>query len=301
MVAPGPVNPACERHVGPGPHLMMADRFSRYDQLQRRLFLTVKTLVQAAGANPRRHPPAIVVFVSGVHRSGTNMTMRILERSIDTDVFHESDPRAFDNYMMRKDDVLCDLIARSSSRRIVFKALHEAHDLRRLMTRFEPSRLLWVYRHFDHVVDSIARRWPGSRNLMDQIITRGDAGGWRGLGMSAPTRELLAGLYHDDMNDVTITALFWYQRNQLLLDQGLESDRRCMLVNYETLARAPVANIKEICNFLDISHNNSMRRIVHARSIAKNPAPPIEPRVRALCQELYDRLREAARGGTAAA
>jgi Sulfotransferase domain len=237
----------------------------------------------------------MIVFLSGVHRSGTNMMMRILERCIDTDVFHESDARAFSNYMMRGDEILRELIERSPSRRIVFKALHEAHELRTLMTKFQPSRSIWMYRHFDDVVNSILERWPRSRNMMDQIITKADAGGWRELGMTDRTREFLASLYHKSMNDATITALFWYQRNQLLFDQKLECDRNCMLVNYGELAQTPVENLRAICAFLDITHTSYMHRMVHAHSIAKRPSPPIEPRVRAFCQDMYQRLLEASR------
>jgi hypothetical protein len=273
--------------------VMIEDLPGLYDKLRLWLFLRTKALVQMTGANPKRSPPNIVAFVAGVHRSGTNMMMRILERSIDTEVFHESDTRAFNNYMMRGDETLRELIRRSPSTRIVFKSLHEAHQLGTLMTKYQPSRSIWMYRHYDDVVNSILKRWPGFRNMMDQIITMGDAGGWRGLGMTDRTRELLAGLYHESMNDATITALFWYQRNQLLFDQKLEGDRHCMLVSYEELARSPVENIRAICGFLDITYSGHMHGIVHARSIAKHPPPAIEPRVRALCEDLYERLLEA--------
>src|SRR5688572_22752173 len=45
--------------------------------------------------------PRLCVFVAGVHRSGTNMMMDILERSWETDVLHESDSRAFEDNLMR--------------------------------------------------------------------------------------------------------------------------------------------------------------------------------------------------------
>ena len=271
---------------------MLQDLSLLYDKLRLWVFLRTKTLAQKTGANPTRKSPDRVIFLSGVHRSGTNLMMRVLERSIDTDVFHESDARAFDNYMMRGDDTLRALIERSPSRRIVFKALHEAHALRSLMARFQPSRAIWMYRHFDDVVNSILERWPRSRNMMDQIITKADAGGWRGLGMTDRTRELLRDVYRESMNDASITALFWYQRNQLLFDQNLERDRHCMLVNYEKLVQEPICNVRAICKFLDIAYVSCMHEIVHADSIAKRPSPAIEPRVRALCQDLYDKLAE---------
>ena len=221
--------------------------------------------------------------------------MRILERSVDTEVVHESDARAFDQYMMREASALGEWMARSPSRRVVLKALHEAHRLRGLMTTFAPSRCIWLYRHFDDVVNSIARRWPGLRNMMDEIITEGDPGGWRGLGMTGRTRELLASLYREDMSDATITALFWYQRNQLLFDQLLEADPRCILVHSESLVQAPVETIKGISESLDISYSSYMRAVVHGRSIGKQQPPTLDPRVRAVCQTMYERLLQSTR------
>lgn len=250
-------------------------------------------LIQSIGANPNRTAPKIVVFVSGVHRSGTNMMMRVLERSIDTDVFHESDSRAFHHYMMRGDHDIRQLITISPSRRPVFKALHEAHKLRSLMESFSPSRSIWIYRHFDDVVNSITSRWPGLRNMMDEIVTRDDTGVWRGLGMTWQTRRLLASLYHENMNDASINALFWYQRNQLLFDQKLQSSQDCMLINYERLACEPADTTRSICRFLDIAYSSYMHGLVHARSIGKRSTPLIEPTVREFCEDLYERLLEA--------
>ena len=67
----------------------------------RALLLGKKSLLhrlvgQAGGGASRRY-----LFVGGVQRSGTNMLMDVLERSYETDVYHERDPRAFDGYQMR--------------------------------------------------------------------------------------------------------------------------------------------------------------------------------------------------------
>ena len=271
----------------------MRDLADLFDKLRVQCFIRSKTLIQAIGANPKRSLPVMVIFLAGVHRSGTNMMMRVLERSIDTEVFHESDPRAFDNYMMRGEAELRELIRRSRSRRIVFKSLHEAHKLRELMESFSPSKSIWIYRHFDDVVNSIQARWPGLRNRMDEIITHGESGGWRGLGMTPQTRHRLATCYHQRMNDASITALFWYQRNQLLLEQRLERDKDCLLIDYARLTRTPVHSVNRICKFLDITYSDYMSKLVHARSIGTRRPPPIEPEVRQLCHDLYERLAAA--------
>ena len=73
--------------------------------------LALKHAVQRARA--RRGGPPLTLLVAGVQRSGTNMVMDVLERSLETDVYHERDPRAFDNYEMRPLEVIRGLRARS--------------------------------------------------------------------------------------------------------------------------------------------------------------------------------------------
>ncbi len=65
------------------------------------------------------------VFVAGVQRSGTNMLMDIMERSMETDVYHERDHRAFQSYEMKLTDVIHQIFKKSISPVFVIKALCE--------------------------------------------------------------------------------------------------------------------------------------------------------------------------------
>ena len=64
-----------------------------------------------------------VVFVAGQQRSGTNMLMDVLDRHWRTDVFHETDTRAFERYQMRDIDTIRTLVGRSRASHVVIKAL----------------------------------------------------------------------------------------------------------------------------------------------------------------------------------
>ena len=48
----------------------------------------------------RPRPVAQHVFVAGMQRSGTNLLMDVLDASAATQVFHETDPRAFERYVV---------------------------------------------------------------------------------------------------------------------------------------------------------------------------------------------------------
>ena len=70
---------------------------------QRRAILLAKAVWQRVVPRP---PVRTYVFVAGMQRSGTNMVMDVLERSLGTDVYHENDPRAFERYEMRDPAVI---------------------------------------------------------------------------------------------------------------------------------------------------------------------------------------------------
>jgi Sulfotransferase domain len=235
----------------------------------------------------------LVVFVAGVHRSGTNMLMQVLDASLQTEVFGESDRRAFDHYLMRDETVIEALVGRSHAETVAVKALHEAHKLRHLLDRFAPAKAIWPVRRFSDVVNSIAHRWPNWRNELDEIAADRTAGGWRALGMTDATHRLIKDSYREDMDDASALALFWYYRNQLFFDQGFATDGRVLPIAYEALVRDPQASVAQIAAFAGIDATDRMWRIPHADSVGKDAPRPLLRDIRALCDDMQKRLDEA--------
>lgn len=276
------------------------------DTLRRLWHLKSKTIRQrlagAAGAKQ-------TVFVAGVQRSGTNMVMDVLERSWQTEVFHEFDPRAFDTYMMRPPAVIRGLIDASPAPWVVVKALHEGHDLAGLLDRYRPARAIWMFRGFDDMINSNMANWPGGRNQIEDIVAARDPAqdsaqgrardldraDWRGRGMTEATLATVRAHYRPAMNDASALGLFWFYRNQLFFDQGFEADRRVLLLRYESLVGEPARQVDGLARFLDLRPTEPMRRLIVPGSVAKRPPPDIDPDVRRLCQEMLARL-DAAQG-----
>jgi protein tyrosine phosphatase len=69
------------------------------DRAQRTAILCVKKVSQHLSRECKA--PLAVVFVAGVQRSGTNMMMDILGRSMQTEVFHESHSRGFQDFELK--------------------------------------------------------------------------------------------------------------------------------------------------------------------------------------------------------
>lgn len=257
-------------------------------ELDQRTFLFWKRL-RAARSGVRR-----VVIVAGVQRSGTNMLMEILEASPTTDVFHERDPRLYDDYHMRGDEVVERLVAASPHPVFIMKALLEPERVSGLMDRFGPARCFWVFRHFDDVVNSNMKSWPRGRNRLDQVMHDPANGGWRVGGMTAETLARLRGLYRSDLNNATAQAIFYWYRNKLLFDLGLVDDPRVMVIDYDRMVQEPASELPAIAATAGVPLTRRMLGIPHPHSIRKREAPDIAPEVRALCDEMYARLKSVA-------
>lgn len=255
-------------------------------RLERRLWRATKLVARLGAAPGRCH-----VFVAGVQRSGTNMLMELLEWSRWTDVYHETDPRAFSNYLMRPRGVIRALAARSPAPTFVIKTLCELDELRELMREFEPAKTLWIVRRFDDTVTSAVRSFPNFASQVHRLAKDKTAAEWRGNGMSDQTQQLLRQLDHAELSDTSGAALMWYYRNVLFFELGLQVDPRVRLLFYEDLVGDPVGTMQKIFDFLGLPDwSPRVTRYVYAKSVGKSRLDAIEPRVRELCDSLYARF-----------
>ena len=231
------------------------------------------------------------VFVAGAQRSGTNMLMRILERSFQTQVFHEIDPRAFDNFQMRERPVIHRLADQSRAPLMVIKALCEAEQLPELLTEFAPARAVWIVRRVDDVVNSSLRIFNTVAFRVREIAEDPATGGWRGRGMSSATQRLLRQHCHEGLDDASAVALFWYMRNVLFFERQLEQREDVLLLHYEDLVTHPAEISRQLFAFLGLHYAPHCSRWVVPSSIHRHRPPPIEPAVHALCEDLYRRFQ----------
>jgi len=237
----------------------------------------------------------LVALVAGVQRSGTNMIMDILERSFETEVYHEYDPRAFDNYGMRPPDVIRSLYDSSYAKCVVIKSLCELQHLRALIGEFAPARVIWVVRKYPDVVNSMLASFRNQAQQVLKIVeNRGNAGWWLGEGISESTYDVISRLAHPGMNDATGAALQWYLRNILFFEQELQKDHRVILIRYERLVTQPQKEFERLFHFMALEYTPEITRKIFATSIGKRQPPPIEEPVRLLCEQLTQRFDQIA-------
>jgi len=265
------------------------DQRSARERLERQLWRGWKSIRHQIGGGKDRQ----YVFVAGMQRSGTNMLMEILEWSAHTDVYHETDPRAFERYELRPRPVLHALAEKSNAPFIVIKSLCELDQIKELMQEFRPAKTLWILRAFDDSVNSAIRSFGNFARQVHRLAKDRDSDGWRGRGMSDETQSILARLDHPEISEASAAALMWYYRNILFLEQGLDRNPNVKLVYYEDLVRDPQTALQDVMGFLDMPDWSPwLTRYIHAGSIRKSPKADIEPGVRSLCEGLACRFAQ---------
>ena len=233
------------------------------------------------------------IIVAGVQRSGTNMLMGILERSMQTTVFHERDSRTYHEFQMKPIAVIKQHINNSTSPVVVIKSLCELQDIPKFLDVFSPAKCLWVNRRYENVVNSHIERWTKMKSFIEQIIANKDKQqDWRGKGMSEETFNLINNLYSKNMNNATACALFWYFRTILFFEKGLDKDSRVLMLNYEDMLSDPDQVIPNALKSSGVTYKPAMTSIIFKNTPTRPPELNIDKPVRDICDKLTQRINE---------
>jgi Sulfotransferase family len=239
-----------------------------------------------------RRGVALHVFVAGMQRSGTNLVMDILDASVSTQVFHETDPATFAQYEMRDIGVIRSVVERCATPVFVIKSLCELDRISFLMNQFPPAKTLWIVRDWRDSAKSAIKSFG---NFVPQWLrlAQGEQNDWRGRGMSESTRGILRRLYRSEASEAEGAAIMWFYRNILFFEQRLDTEARVRLVFYEDLVREPVHELTGIYAYLDLPGcKPGTARHIHARSVEHARIDDIAQEVRDLCDGLMLRFEE---------
>jgi hypothetical protein len=237
-----------------------------------------------------KHDP-LIVFGVGCQRSGTTMLGEIIDRSMDTRVYHEHDRRAFRDYRLRTGDV--DRLARWSGRPVaVFKSIVDAQWTDRFLDRYPGSKAIWIYRRYPDVARSAIVKWGDhQQRVVNGIRTRSFAElGWRGERLSDQVVETIDRVHRPDLTVEEGAALFWWMRNSILWDRGLADDDRVLVVRYEDLVTDPGPSCAPVFDFLGVPFDERFVSDTTPKSVQDDPLHDISDEIRALCDAMQDRL-----------
>lgn len=233
------------------------------------------------------------VWLVGVQRSGTNMVVRGLEESPEVEVHNENDGSAFDHFELRPDPVLRRIVLASRHRYVLFKPLCDSHRVDELLALDTPTagRAIWAYRGVDARVRSALAKF-GDTNLrvLTAIATgRGD-GMWQAQRLSDDTIELIRSFDWASMSPASAAALFWYVRNSLFFDLGLDGRDDVLLSSYDALVADPEGRTRALALFLKLEWHPGLAAHIERRQARETTPLELDPRVRRLCDELEARL-----------
>ncbi|RME36696.1 MAG: hypothetical protein D6788_11055 [Planctomycetota bacterium] len=243
------------------------------------------------------HPPPTVktvAFLVGCQRSGTDMCLEVLGRSMDTDVFNEDDRAAFSRCRLRERALVLRLVERSDAPVIVFKPICDSHRTVELLGWHAPSRAIWLYRDFRDVARSTVAKWGDAnlRHLRDLLGGGGEWGWsqWNREGYDAEALAEVAPLVDEKTTPHDAAAMYWYLRNRCYFSQKLDERDDVRLFRYRDLVTRPHETFARMCAFLGLRYDETMARSIHARSLARGKSMALSAGVERLCTTMMDRL-----------
>ncbi|MEU3456321.1 hypothetical protein ABZ671_22400 [Micromonospora sp. NPDC006766] len=235
------------------------------------------------------------VYLVGLQRSGTNMLVRGLDNAPEFEVRNENDRRLFHRFQLRADPVLAAAIRRSRHAYVLVKPLCESHRVDELLALpgVAAGLAVWAWRDVDDRARSEVAKFGDANLRALRAIADGSIGGrWQGQRLDAETYELIHGFDYDRMDPHTGAALFWYVRNSLYFRLGLDRRADVLLCSYEALVADPQRQLGRLCAFLDFPYHPRLAAHIAPRAPRRQPLA-LDPRVRALCDELTGRLATA--------
>jgi len=242
------------------------------------------------------HPTTekLPVFIVGCNRSGTNMVCKAIGQSPHGWAYQESEfSLAFNAYYLRADWIIERLIRRMPAPIISFGSILDSQFTDDLLSRFDGARAIWVYRRYEDVANSCARRgWGEHQKNLVRWVSRGELEklGSRGKRISTDTVRLFGELFSEDLSAEDSACLYWYMRNQLYFDLNLHMDPRVLIVQYEDTVLNKERALRRIFDFLGFPYDPAVIDGILASSVGKHPWPGTDPAIQEVCDALNSRL-----------
>lgn len=227
------------------------------------------------------------------------MIVRGLERSPEVEVHNENDPKAFDRFRLRPLPQIRRIVEASRHAFVLFKPLCDSHRVVELLDRLgtpSPGKAIWVYRGFEgRVRSSVAKFGDANLRAFQRIAAGQGSGMWQAGGLGPDRLELIRSFDLGSMDPASASALFWYLRNSLFFDLGLDRRGDVILISYDATVADPERSMRALASFLGIPLRPELAAHVERRT-GPGDRVEIDGRIRILCEELLARLDAHIRG-----
>jgi hypothetical protein len=248
----------------------------------------------------------VILFIIGCQRSGTTLLADIFEKDFRTTVHGEysqvsvSSRQSSRQIRLKPLDVVKKIIDSEKVPLVVLKPLVETQHILKLLSFFDGSRTVWMYRDYRDVISSNLKHWGinnGVNNL--RAIVENAPQNWRSENVSEQTRQIVLKYFSEKMNPYDAAALFWLVRNRLFFELELGDHPAVAMCKYEDLVTQPRRVMKEIYRFVGSMYpGDSIIADVHGDSRNKGESIKLSPEVELLCQEMIENLDRVHRSRT---
>jgi len=236
-----------------------------------------------------------IFFITGCQRSGTSVMQRGFERDMNAKIYGEkSKLSSIEGIRLKPLDRVKDELRKDKAQLIVLKPLVESQNILKLLDYFEGSKALWLFRDYKDVAASNLKMF-GTRNGINDIrpIVENQGNNWRSEGISENTRNIICQHFSENMNPYDAAVLFWYARNILFFDLGLDVNPRVLMCKYEHLIAKPKEVFQNIYEVLGQPFpGEKITEEIHAGSFRKGKDIEISPAINDRARELLKRLDE---------
>lgn len=175
---------------------------------------------------------------------------------------------------------------------VVVKPLVESQKAREILERIEFATCAWVFRHYRDVARSNIALFGADVNRVNLApMLSLEPGNWRAERVAGDVRELIARHYSGDMDPVDGGALFWYARNRLFFDLGLDREARVLPLRYEDLVSTPERCLRAVYEHVGLSYPGPrVAAGIHTQSVGRGRDVSLSADIEAACSGLWDEL-----------
>jgi hypothetical protein len=222
------------------------------------------------------------------------MLMAVLDADPRTIVYGEESilTSQTDKLRLLPTSTLNERIRRLRTPLVVVKPLVESQNAPSLLNDIVNAKAVWLYRRFDSVAVSNLRKFGGRNGFSDlELLLSNDPTNWRGEVVPDETRERLNAFLSKPVSELDAAALFWWARNMLFFQLGLDHRDDVNPIAYERLVARPRETLASIYRFMDASEPRAdVTKQVHADAGTRGVKVAISSDIARLCQDLYEDL-----------
>ncbi len=237
-----------------------------------------------------------VLYVVGCQRSGTSMLHHLFRLDWSTVTYDEVSPLSAgddeEHLRWTSLDLVRDRIGADRAPFVVAKPLVESQQLDRLLDLFGDTRAIWMWRgYLDVATSNLAFFGEGNGHEDLQHLLGGEGPSWKRENLAPATVERIRAAYGPNLAPLDAAALFWYARNSLFFERGLDADPRVALCSYDELANRPGEVMRRAYAHVGRPYpGNRIIADVQAPRRRNQENAVLDATVASMCNELQERL-----------